>query len=257
MLRNVTIFVVGCEIPYERRQLADARWSGRTEGMMKTLVRAGIATAAVLALATGCSDEGDAGTTAANAVKSAQAQAPATAAPPVSEPAGSDAAPAADAPDSGTTPVLDTQPPSPEPGNDAAGNPCLDTSSDLVQNVIARMGPPPGSDYYAIGEHTTATTPNCPALMWAFAETPRGTGSSPENIMFFHDGRFVRMATPSPSAFTSIVSSSDDSLTVHYSWIVGDEPNASPQGNVDVTFLWDGSNMVTDREIPEQVYTFG
>lgn len=231
--------------------------------MMKTLVRTGIAAAAVLALATGCSDDGDAGTTAANTVKSAQSIAPAkeSGQAPASAPANDASEPAAEpaatdaVPDAGTTPVLDTQAPNANPGGPSveAGNPCLDTSSDLVQNVIAGMGSPPGSRYYEIGEHTTATTPNCPSLLWTFAETPSGTGSSPENILFFHGGQFVRMATPSPTAFTSIVGGTDDSLTVHYAWIVADEPNAAPQGGADVTFSWDGSTVVTDREIPPEV----
>lgn len=246
--------------------------------MMETLVRVGIGAVAVLALATGCSDNGNAGSSAADVVTSVKAQLPAKPAP--AQQVAAQPAQAQTASDAGSgvadepsvTPVGDgpsistAQPGVPIPAPevtpvenpvDEGGNPCLDTSSDLVQNVIARMGPPPGSDYYAIGQHSSGTTPNCPTLMWAVAETPGGTGSSPENVLFFHDGKFQKFATPSPSAFTSIVGSTDDSLTVHYSWLVGDEPNSSPQGNAEITFMWDGSHVVSDNEVPPEVYNFG
>ncbi|MDJ0396765.1 LppP/LprE family lipoprotein [Rhodococcus sp. G-MC3] len=230
--------------------------------MMKTLVHAGIAAAAVLALATGCSDDGSVGTAATSAVDAVKPQ---TSAPtPVSGSVGASAQPGKSetAPSAGTSEPGAPAIPVDNPTDPSAavpvdqGNPCLDTSSDLVQNVIATLGPPPGSDYYEIGEHTTATTPNCPTLTWAVAETPSGTGSSPENIMFFHDNKFARLATPSPSAFTSISASTDDSVTVHYSWLVGDEPNCCPEGNADVMFSWDGSNVVSDIPVPTEVYNF-
>ncbi|MDJ0361548.1 LppP/LprE family lipoprotein [Rhodococcus sp. H29-C3] len=228
--------------------------------MMKTLVHAAIAAVVVLALATGCSDDGSVGAAATSTVDAVKSQpsAPTRVSGSVgaSSRAGESGAPATpDAPPPPTPVDNPTDPSATVPVHQ--GDPCLDTSSDLVQNVIATLGPPPGSDYYEIGEHTTAAMPNCPTLTWAVAETPSGTGSSPENIMFFHADKFARLATPSPSAFTSISGSTDDSVTVHYSWLVGNEPNCCPQGNADVTFSWDGSNVVSDVPVPTEVYNFG
>ena len=230
--------------------------------MMKTLVHTGIAAAAVLALATGCSDDGGAGTTAADTVKSAQSQAPAKApgrTAEAAEPTATDPVTSIDssesdgsaAPEPAPTPVVD---PPPNAGQVETGAPCLDPNSSAVQNAIAGVGLDPRGEAFVPGTSSGGTTPDCPALEWMEAKTAGGTAISPENMMLFHNGTFVRYGTPSPTALAWVIGSTDSSVTVNYSWIVGDETTAGAKGKAVVTFSWDGSTVVSDREVPAEAY---
>ncbi|KAA0023747.1 LppP/LprE family lipoprotein [Antrihabitans cavernicola] len=233
---------------------------------MKTLVRAGIAAAAVLALATGCSDDGSGGAAASSAVAAVKSQvsAPAPADSPAAAPAApapeaaanTDEAPSArdpapstdvsnDAPSISTVAPETTATVEPKPVDDQGG-PCLDPNSEAVQTALNSIGG------FVAGAVSAGSQPNCPDLEFVSAETRGGTGSSSDNILFFHAGNFIRPATPRPTAFTEILGSDSDSVTVKYSWLVGDEPLCCPQGSAVIKFMWDGRTVVSDNQIPAE-----
>ncbi|NKY89517.1 LppP/LprE family lipoprotein [Nocardia veterana] len=131
---------------------------------------------------------------------------------------------------------------------------CLDINSEVVAHAVATLGTAPGGDPWQPQAGTEATTGHCPALLWMTAQTPRGTASSPEHVLFFHDNTYLGTAAAKPTAFTSVTGSTDTSVTVQYRWIAGDEPNCCPAGGpVTVTYTWNGTAVVPDRELPPEV----
>ncbi|WP_187776171.1 LppP/LprE family lipoprotein [Antrihabitans cavernicola] len=222
---------------------------------MNTLARVTVGAVAVLALATGCSDDNSIGATASSAIDSVTAQLPTRASEqqaPEQQAPQQEASSDEPSTEQEVTPVSEPVDPLPSDQGDA----CLDPSSAVVQNALASVGTAPRGDAFVPGQSSVGTKPNCPELEWIMASTPGATGSSPENLMLFHDGKFVQLGTPKPSAFGYVTGSTDDSVTVHYSWLVGDEPNCCPQGNADVTFTWDGSGVVSDIPVPDKAWNF-
>ncbi|WP_370181192.1 LppP/LprE family lipoprotein [Rhodococcus wratislaviensis] len=148
-------------------------------------------------------------------------------------------------------------------GNGTAGAPtpavvqaglCLDLDSALVTDAFASLGTAPGGDPWVPGTGSDAAGENCPALLWATAETPGGTVSSPTQVLFFHDGTYRGTATAESYAYTQVVGSTDDSVSVEYRWLGEQDANCCPSGGpAVVTYSWDGSRVVMEQPLPQEM----
>lgn len=67
-------------------------------------------------------------------------------------------------------------------------------------------------------------------LTWVHAIPARASSSTPDHLLFFAADAYLGTATPEPRPFTEVIGSEDDTVTVQYRWLVGDEPNAAPAG---------------------------
>lgn len=67
-------------------------------------------------------------------------------------------------------------------------------------------------------------------LTWVHAISERSSTSTPEHVLFFAARAFLGTATPDPRPFTDVLATEDDTVTLQYRWLVGDEPNAAPAG---------------------------
>ena len=88
----------------------------------------------------------------------------------------------------------------------------------------------------------------CADLSWIVI--PHGsTGSSASSVMLFHHGTYKGTATAEPRAFTPEIERIDDgSISITYRYLVGDEPNAAPEGRAESTFTWNDETGAVDHE---------
>ncbi len=93
----------------------------------------------------------------------------------------------------------------------------------------------------------------CAALSYARLDIEGGTGSSPVQLMLFHDGVFVGTATDCAFGFTSVDSATADSITVTYRWPREGDTNAAPSGQATVTYRWNGESVVMEGELPAEL----
>ncbi|TQC46217.1 LppP/LprE family lipoprotein [Rhodococcus sp. WS4] len=136
----------------------------------------------------------------------------------------------------------------------AQSGPCLDLDSALVADAFGTLGNAPGGDPWVPGTATDAAGENCPQLLWATAETPMGTVSSPTQVLFFHDGTYLGTATAESYAYTRVVGSTDDAVSVEYKWLGDQDSNCCPSGGPAViTFTWDGSQVVMEQPLPPEM----
>ncbi len=132
--------------------------------------------------------------------------------------------------------------------------PCLDLDSALVSDAFATLGNAPGGDPWVPGTASDAAGEDCPTLLWATAETPMGTVSSPTQVLFFHDGTYLGTATAESFADTDVVGSTDTSDSVQYRWLGEQDANCCPSGGpAVVTYSWDGSRVVMEQPLPQEM----
>jgi hypothetical protein len=86
-------------------------------------------------------------------------------------------------------------------------------------------------------------------LTWVHAAIERGSTSSPEHVLFFAGQGFLGTATPEPHPFTQVVGTDDDTVTVQYRWLIGEEPNSTPAGVGTVRY------QLTNRDNGEPTVT--
>jgi len=139
-------------------------------------------------------------------------------------------------------------------GADVRSGPCLDLGSAMVSDAFATLGNAPGGDPWVPGTASDAAGEDCPALLWATAETPMGTVSSPTQVLFFHDGTYLGTATAESYAYTDVAGSTDDSVSVEYRWLGEQDANCCPSGGpAVVTYSWDGSRVVMEQPLPQEM----
>ncbi|WKG08162.1 LppP/LprE family lipoprotein [Nocardia sp. PE-7] len=230
---------------------------------MKNAVRMGALIAVAAALVAGCTDESGSGATtstsrATAASSTTRAPAPGTQAPGATAPEET-AAPrpgATTEPEPETPPV--TQAPtlipapdttSPAPADDISGpGRCLDPASTGVQNALASLE---GS--WVAGQASTDQPGSCGQLLYVRAIGGNSAGA-PIHILFFRNGKYLGTGTSEPYAFTTVVGSSNNAVTVDYRWLAGDEPFAAPQGGpATITYSWNGSKVVMGGTLPTEV----
>ncbi|WOC11153.1 LppP/LprE family lipoprotein [Gordonia sp. MP11Mi] len=133
-----------------------------------------------------------------------------------------------------------------------AGNgKCVDPASPIVTQAVSAIDSYYGRDF-VVAKATPATLGSCPDLLWVEAGLARGTGSSPERILFFDANGFIRYDTQINTAFTSVVGSTRNTVTVRYRWLNGQDVTANPTGGpVDVVYTLSGQNVIADRTVPD------
>lgn len=67
-------------------------------------------------------------------------------------------------------------------------------------------------------------------LTWVHAISEQSSTSTPEHVLFFASRAFLGTATPAPRPFTAVIGTEDDTVTLQYRWLTGDEPNVAPAG---------------------------
>ena len=93
----------------------------------------------------------------------------------------------------------------------------------------------------------------CRELSYARLEVEGATGSSPMQLMLFHDGEYVGTASECAFALTTVTRTTADSVTVEYRWPRAGEPTADPTGIASVTYRWDGDSVQQDGELPAEL----
>ncbi|MFW0790922.1 LppP/LprE family lipoprotein [Gordonia sp. CPCC 205333] len=134
----------------------------------------------------------------------------------------------------------------------AGGGKCLDLMSPVVTRAVGNIDTYYGRDLVAV-RGTSAKLGNCPKLMWVEAELRGGTASSPEQVLFFDTDGFLRTDTDRNTAFTSVASWTDSSVSVNYRWLNSRDANANPTGGpVTVTYTLNGKTITADKDVPSQ-----
>jgi hypothetical protein len=145
----------------------------------------------------------------------------------------------------------------PAPTTTAAATPApacgVDPQAPEIGQAVASVPVPEvvaGASWVYSGE---SNFDRCAALSYARLDTEGGTGSSPVQLMLFHNGVFVGTATDCAFGFTSVDSSTADSITVTYRWPRDGDTNAAPSGEGTVTYRWSGDAVVMDGELPAEL----
>ncbi|MEV0767912.1 MULTISPECIES: LppP/LprE family lipoprotein [Nocardia] len=230
---------------------------------MKNAVRMGALIAVAAALVAGCTDESGSGTTtstsrATAASSTTRAPAPGTQAPGATAPEetaapqpGATTEPEPETPPVTQAPTLipapDTTAPAPADNISGPGR-CVDPASTGVQNALASLE---GS--WVAGQASTDQPGSCGQLLYVRAIGGNSAGA-PIHILFFRNGKYLGTGTSEPYAFTTVVGSSNNAVTVDYRWLAGDEPFAAPQGGpATITYSWNGSKVVMGGTLPTEV----
>ena len=73
-------------------------------------------------------------------------------------------------------------------------------------------------------------------LSWVLLSLDKATASSPQQVLFFDRNTPLGPATPQPRPYINVTNTGDDTVTVQYQWLVGDEPSCCPTGIGTVRF---------------------
>jgi hypothetical protein len=127
---------------------------------------------------------------------------------------------------------------------------CADVNSSTIETAIAQIPPPlPGVGWVA-GDNNVDS---CSTLTYVELDTAGATVSSPDQLLLFHAGEFLGTGIRCNASWQTVTGTSDVQIDVRYRYLVGDEPNADPQGEVDVAYRWNGSGVDMIGELPEAV----
>ncbi|BDA63826.1 LppP/LprE family lipoprotein [Actinomyces capricornis] len=102
----------------------------------------------------------------------------------------------------------------------------------------------------------TSTYDECAALSWVVLGIHGPTGSSPYQIMLFHQGQYIGVTSDQAFAFAPQVARIDDgSIEVTYTWTREGETTASASGRSVSVFTWDEASggVVHSGEWPPSV----
>jgi hypothetical protein len=207
-------------------------------------VRLTTAAAAVIAIVTaaGCSDATDSAADVSTAdVSTAPSVAIST--DPVSEIATSSATGPVTAIETSTTTSTETVVTTVD---DAA--PCQSAGASVIAGGAISQIPPPVPGALWVSEESNFD--GCADFTYVALATEGGTVSSPHQLLFFHRDEFLGTGTACNLPYQQITGATDDQVDVSYRYIVGDEANADPQGQVSVSYRWTGSGVEMIGELP-------
>jgi hypothetical protein len=123
-------------------------------------------------------------------------------------------------------------------------------NSVMIDSAIAQIAPPMPGVGWVPGESNISS---CATLTYVTLDTEGATVSSPYQLLFFHEGEFLGTGTSCNLSYQTVTGASDDQIDVRYRYLVGDEPNADPQGETSVSYRWNGSGVDMIGELPEAV----
>ena len=133
-----------------------------------------------------------------------------------------------------------------------------DSASTVVSKALRELKNKSKWDQWTNVSRTYEGYDPCAELSWIDAIP----GSSPSDccissmahhILLFHYGKFIGTATYEPYSFSpSITRTSDNSISVTYRYVKGDESSASASGRTTAEFSWSSSQnkVVMTGEVP-------
>jgi hypothetical protein len=128
----------------------------------------------------------------------------------------------------------------------------VDPGAEAITDAIGAV--PPAFDGFPGWAYGGASNFDpCAALSYALLDTEGGTGSSPVQVMLFHDGTYVGTATECALPFTTVTGTSTDSVTIEYRWPRPGDSNAAPSGLASVAFRWSGGAVRMESEVPQEL----
>jgi hypothetical protein len=123
----------------------------------------------------------------------------------------------------------------------------VDLSSPTIQAAIPQVPIEQGTDWqWDTNPKTFQGNFNpCATLSTAIITIQRGTGSSPDQALMFHFGRYLGTATAKPYGFTTLVPEATTDDTVVLSYMTPGSCDACADGTfTHVQFHWDGQRVV-------------
>jgi hypothetical protein len=106
-------------------------------------------------------------------------------------------------------------------------------TADTVRLAIATLPvATPGSDWT---EAARGHTRNC-RLYWVQVQPARSAAASPVQLLFFDHNIPLGTPTPNPKPRTTVVSATDDVVTVQYQWQVAGDSACCPSGKGTVRY---------------------
>lgn len=242
-----------CRCGAERRCGAEyRRGTRRSHGALFTLVPAAAIVAGAAAL-TGC----DAGAPSADAPSTVVVTATTTPGPPPRSSSANGTAGSTTVTEGASSPAGDSG------DGSAGGTPggttqrCgVDPSAATIVDHVGEVPPPShaGMSWVYMGD---SNYDPCAALSYATVEqSEQGNAQFQNQLMLFHDGEYLGVGATVPEQH-QVIGTSDDSVTVRYKdWEALDaagQPNAMAGSfTTDVTFRWNGSEVVPEGRIPNQ-----
>lgn len=129
--------------------------------------------------------------------------------------------------------------------NDADG-----PAPDTVRLAIATLPvATPGSGWT---EAARGHTGNC-RLYWVQVEPTTATAASPVQLLFFDHNIPLGIPTPNPKPRTTVLSATDDAVSVQYQWQVAGDSACCPTGKGTVQYqIGPGGKLVTLGAVPNQ-----
>ena len=122
--------------------------------------------------------------------------------------------------------------------------------------------PAPGKNYRWDPDKADFTGYNpCRPFSWIVLRVAGATGSSPQQIMFFHYGQFVGRATKQAFGFSPTINRiAPNQIKVTFTWAQNNEPNAKASGKAEsvYTLIAPSKEIRHSGQLPpgvEPVYT--
>jgi hypothetical protein len=130
---------------------------------------------------------------------------------------------------------------------------CADADAptpDIVRLAIATLPvATPGSGWT---EAARGHTRDC-RLHWVQVKPTKATAASPEQLLFFDHNIPLGTPTPNPKPYTTVLSSSEDVVSVQYRWQVAGDSACCPTGKGTVQYqIGPRGKLVTRGAVPNQ-----
>lgn len=132
---------------------------------------------------------------------------------------------------------------------------------EALASAIHRV-PAPGKNYrWDPAKADLTGYDRCQPFSWIVLRVAGATGSSPQQIMFFHYGQFVGRATKQAFGFSPTINRiAPNQIKVTFTWAQNNEPNAKASGKAESVYTLTGAGMEVRHsgQLPpgvEPVYT--
>lgn len=125
-----------------------------------------------------------------------------------------------------------------------------DPTADTVHLAIETLPvATPGSGWT---EAARGHTRDC-RLHWVQVKPTKATAASPEQLLFFDHNIPLGTPTPNPKPYTTVLSSSEDVVSVQYRWQVAGDSACCPTGKGTVQYqIGPRGKLVTRGAVPNQ-----
>jgi len=126
-------------------------------------------------------------------------------------------------------------------------------ASAAVSNAISQIARPLPDNPTAGWQPGQSNLDGCRNLSYVALDTQGATASSPNQLLLFHQGRFLGTGTKCNLAYQSVTGADGTNVHVTYRYLIGDDISAAPRGRFDVTYHWTGSQVQMIGSVPADV----